>query len=80
MTPEEITLSLSEALDKFFPIQWKPTDYDITRLSETLTPLLLDIPYDIADARHNLWGCIAPDARYKTKYVVSFARPRRLAI
>ena len=39
-------------------------------------PLLLGIPYD-ADGRHNLVGRIAQCDKYKTKYSVFFARPKR---
>ena len=57
----------------------KPTDDDLTRLRETLTPLLLDIPYDALEGKPNLWGIIADKAAYLTKYGSAFVIPVQVA-
>jgi len=53
MTPEDILADFNEAQNKFAPIDRQPTDDDLVRLEETLYPLLLAIPYDSENGKHN---------------------------
>ena len=78
MTPEDITATIKAALDLFPPIQGKPTDEHITRIVDVLTPILLDIPYDEANAIHSLVGLIASSGAYVKKYSKFFLRPTRI--
>ena len=41
------------------------------------TPLLLDIPYDAADATHKIVGIITSSLAYVASYYASFPRPTR---
>ena len=76
MKPDAITALFADASAHFVPFAGNPTDDDLTAIREVLTPLLLGIPYD-ADGRHNLVGLIAQRDKYKAKYSVFFARPKR---
>ena len=62
MTPKEIVVKFSHSLDNFKPIDGKPSDSDLTRLREAVTPLLIQIPYDETGAVHNLICLIRPEA------------------
>ena len=50
MTPNEITLALSEELHNVVPIQGKPTNDAITHISKTLIPPLTYTLYNIMDS------------------------------
>ena len=78
MSPEEIVAKFVEAADLFEPISGQPSDVEITRIRETLTPILLQIPYDDAEARDNLVGLILGDAKYSAKYGQEFKPPKRV--
>ena len=79
MTPEEVTLALKEATDAFPPLgARRPTDDDLVSIRESLSPILMTIPYDAIDNLHNLWGVIAPTAAYTTLYATAFPIPRKL--
>ena len=80
MTPEEITTLIDGALDTFSPITEKPSDDELTNIRETLSPLLLDIPYDEAQKDHNLVGLIMRPAAYAAKYLTPFAISGRLPV
>ena len=76
MKPDAITALFADASAHFVPFAGNPMDDDLTAIREVLTPLLLGIPYD-ADRWHNLFGLIAQHNKYKNKYSVFFARPKR---
>ena len=76
MKPDAITALFADASAHFVPFAGNPTDNDLTAIREVLTPLLLGILYD-ADGRHNLVRLIAQRDKYKAKYSVFFARPKR---
>jgi hypothetical protein len=78
MTPEEIVAKFAEAKDNFEPIQGQPGDVDLKRIRETLSPLLLQIPFDEMEGKDNLVGLIQPTAAYKRKYGRAFVIPTRL--
>ena len=67
MSPEEIVVKFVEAADLFEPIQGQPLDVDITLVRKVLTPILLQIPYDEAEAKNNRIGIILGDAKYTAK-------------
>ena len=46
MTPDEIVSKFLVALDNFEPITDQPSDSNLIRLREAISPLLLQIPYD----------------------------------
>ncbi len=76
MKPDAITALFAYASAHFIPFAGNPTDDDLTAIREVLTPLLLGIPYN-ADRRHNLIGLIAQRNKYKAKYTIFFAWPKR---
>ena len=59
MTPKELALLLTEDAEAFAPISVNPSNDDLVRLREDLTPTLLQAGYDKAHAKHNLWGIIS---------------------
>ena len=75
MTPEEIVAKFADALDNFEPIVGQPSDSDLTRLQEAVTPLLLQIPYDETGTVHKLIGLIWPEAAYVARYGYAFPKP-----
>jgi regulator of replication initiation timing len=80
MSPEEIVTKFAEALEQFEAIVGQPTDSDLTRAREVLIQILIIIPFDEANAVHNLVGLIEDDANYKASYGASFVRPTKLPI
>ena len=78
-TPEEIHTLFAEALAAFEPIVGQPTDTDLFRLREVLSPLLLNIPYDMVNGgADNMVGIIMPKATYVSIYDREFTRPKPL--
>ena len=78
-TPEEIRTLFAEALAAFEPIVGQPTDTDLFRLREVLSPLLLNIPYDMVNGgADNMVGIIMPKATYVSIYDREFTRPKPL--
>ena len=78
MTPEEIVAEFAHSLDNFEPIDGQPSDTDLARLREAVTPLLLQIPYDKTGAVHNLIGLIRPEAAFVARYSEAFPKPTRV--
>ena len=77
MTLEEIVAKFAHSLNNFKPIDGQPSDSDLTRIRETIAPLLLQIPYDKTGAIHNLVGLICPEAAYVARYDAAFPTPTR---
>ena len=59
------------------PIVGQPTYDDLRRIRELLYPLLLEIPYDEEQGKHNLVGLILPAAEYKKEFGRVFVRPTK---
>ena len=78
MTPEEIVAKFAHSLKNFDPIDRQPSDSNLTRLLEAVTPLLLQIPYDETGAVNNLIGLIRPEAAYVARYGEAFLEPTRV--
>ena len=78
MTPEDIVAKFAHALDNFEPITGQPSGTDLTRLWETVTTLLLHIPYDETDGKYNLIGIIRPKLAYVARYGEAFPEPKRV--
>ena len=68
MTPEDIVAKFAHTLDKFEPIDGKPSDTDLTRLWEAVTPLLLQILHDEMGSVHSFISLIRPEATYVACY------------
>ena len=68
MSPKENVAKFVEAADLFEPISGQPPDVDITLICETLTPILLQIPYDKDEVLDNLVGIILVEEKYSAKY------------
>ena len=68
MTPTEVIACFQAAQENFVAITGKPTDEDIVRIREILTPLLLSILYNESEENNNLWGLIASKEDYKDRY------------
>ena len=79
MTPEEIVARFTHDLDNFEPITVQPSDTNLTRLRESVMPLLLQILYDETGAVHNLIGLIRPEAAYVARYGKAFPKPTRFS-
>ena len=78
MTPEEIVAKFANELEKFEPIDRKPSDTDLTRIREVVAPLLLQTPYDKTVGTTNLIRLIRPVAAYTTRYGAEFVEPTRV--
>ena len=78
MNPDEIVSKFSAALDNFEPITDQPSDSDLTRLREAITPLLLQIPYDETGGTHNLIGIVRANPAYLKCYGEAFPEPTRV--
>ena len=68
MTPAEDIACFQAAQEIFVAITGKPTDEDIVRIREILTPLLLSILYNKSEDNNNLWGLIASKEDYEARY------------
>ena len=78
MTPDEIVSKFSVALDNFEPITDQPSDSDLTRLREAISPLLLQIPYDEMGGVHNLIGIVRAKPAYLKRCGEAFPIPTRV--
>ena len=78
MIPDEIVAKFSAALDNFEPIIDRPSDSDLTRLRETISPLLLQISCDEEGGTHNLIGIIWTKPAYLKRYGEAFPEPTRV--
>ena len=56
----------------------KPSDTDLTRLWEAVSPLLLQIPYNEMGGKHNLIGIIWSKTAYVKRYGEAFPEPKRV--
>ena len=78
MTSYEIVAKFSAALDIFEPILNQPSDTDLTRMRESIAPLILQIPYDETDRTHHLIGIIWAKPAYLNRYEKAFPEPKRV--
>jgi hypothetical protein len=74
MTPKVITSALTAAQVLFLPINGQPSDDNLVRLSDTISPILLKATYDRINGIHNLWGLVASADRYLHHYGTPFVR------
>jgi hypothetical protein len=79
MTPEEITALFPEAAMLFPPLPNKPNDDTLSDIREIITPLLLNLEYDM-NGPYNLAGLIQDTAAYTARWHNAFARPVRPTI
>ena len=79
MSPEQIAAKFAAATDDFEPIAGKPAVIDLTRIRKALMPLLLMIPFDETNGKHNLVGIIQTDEKYQQKYGTPFPVPGPVA-
>jgi hypothetical protein len=68
MTPEAITSALAAAQVLFLPINGQPSDNNLVRLSNAISPILLKATYNHVNGVHNLWGLVASVDRYLHHY------------
>ena len=54
MSPEEIVAKFAEALELFEPIEGQPSIWDLTKILEVLTQLLLQILFDEMEGKDNI--------------------------
>ena len=78
MTPDDIVAKFLAALDHFEPILDQPSDTDLTRLQEDVTPLLLQIPYGETGRTQNLIGIIRSKTAYLKRYGEALPKPKRV--
>lgn len=76
MSSEDITALFAGARDKIPPFIGQPTDQSIHDVKEVLLPILLEIPYDRSDGKHNLVGLLVDSADYIADYGAGEALPR----
>ena len=75
-TPEELTLAVQAAMEKFSPLDRKPTGADVRDMEEAMAPPLFSCEeFDAANENNNLYGVIASDSGYFDLYTVAFAVP-----
>ena len=77
MTPKDVTMLLTAAVQEFPPIVGCPSDDNLKNIKYMLSPILIAIPYDSIDKVHNLWGVIAPTLAYIRQYMDAFSNPTR---
>ena len=63
MTPDKILMVIKYATNTFVNIAAKPTNNDMSRMNQTLLPILLKIPYNQVDTTHSSSGLISPSAK-----------------
>ena len=81
MTPKAITLLFREAPEAFPPLKGKPSDVNLTKIRETLLPILMEIPYNQLGGVHSLTAILTDPGRYATNHGGStFVRPSRLSL
>ena len=78
MSPEEIVAKFAEALELFKPMEGQPSIRDLTKISEVLTQLLLQIPFNETEGKDNLVRVINSTANYRSRYGQSFVITRRV--
>ena len=78
MSPGQLSLQLTEAKETFIPIIGNTSYEDIVHICDTITPLLLQVGYNKAHAKHNLWGIIAPAGACVENYGEPFAPPKNI--
>ena len=78
MSPVEIVAKFAEVLELFEPIKGQPSIRDLTKISEVLTQLLLQIPFNETEGKDNLVRVINSTANYCSRYVQAFVIPRRV--
>ena len=79
MTPEDVSTLFTEASELFAAIVGQLKDTYLHELREVLLPILLDIPYDLAEGKQNLVGLISDDTDYSTDYGLRSVRLARKA-
>ena len=75
MTPEDFNAALESAQEIFTPIQGKSIDEDIITMVNLLLLILLNIPYDSANTKHNLIGFISSCDAYVACFNVALPQP-----
>ena len=78
MTPEDIVTNFATVIDHFRPITDQPSDTDLIRLQEAVTPLLLQIMYDETGGKHTLISLIWSKNAYVARYGEAFPKPMRV--
>ena len=78
MSPEDIVTKFAEALKPFEPIKGQPSIRDLTKISQVLTQLLLQIPFDETEGKNNLFGVINSTANYRSRYGHAFVIPQHV--
>ncbi len=75
MTSKAITSALAVAQALFLPIDGQPSNNNLTRLSDTILPILLKATYNHVNGIHNLWGLVASTDCYSHHYGAPFVCP-----
>ena len=75
MSPEEIVAKFAEALKLFEPIEGQPSIWDLTKILEIITQLLLQILFNETEGKDNLVGVINLTANYRSRYNQAFVIP-----
>ena len=78
MEPKDIVAKFAEALKPFEPIKGQPSIRDLTKISQVLTQLLLQIPIDETEGKDNLVGVINSTTNYQSRYGQAFVIPQRV--
>jgi hypothetical protein len=74
MTPKAITSAHTAAQALFLPIDGHPSNNDLVRISDAISPILLKATYNHINDIHNLWGLVASVYRYVHHYSAPFVR------
>ena len=63
MSPKEIATLFRVVLDIFKPIVGQPSDMDIARIVEAISPILLVVPFDKFKRKKNLIGLVVSNTK-----------------
>jgi hypothetical protein len=74
MTPKA-TSALTAAQALFLPINGQPSDDNLVRLSDAISPIYLKATYNRVNGTHNLWGLDASADEYLHHYGAPFVCP-----
>ena len=80
MKSDKIQLLFMTTLERYAPVEVKPSDPELSTLRETLTAILLPITYDGEKGIHNLVGLIMDEDTYRARHGANFPTPSRPAI
>ena len=75
MKSDEIQLLFATTLEKYAPVERKPSDPELSTLRENLTALFLPITYNGEKGISNLVGLTMDEDAYRARHGANFPTP-----